>query len=288
MINFILFKIFPRILYSFLIFLAKAQIAENINLECQYFLDFNNQNQPYQCNIDTISFAIDDESQNFTITGNHLPGRTNDDVTYVRIFRSNVPFIITKVFETFPNLARFMVRGGGLRRIQSNAIGRAEHLTFFDVHSNPQLTKIHANAFIGASNLRMLLVHSCAITDIDENAFVGLNQVNSLTLSDNQMRDLPVNVFRPLLRLDFLNFARNRIQTLNTTIFSHNNRVHQLDLRGNQINAIEGNFFDNIPGISLLNLQSNVCINRNFLLFMTNLDAVKIALEPCFNNFELK
>lgn len=258
--------------------------AQDVNIECQFSVPAGTVN--YLCEVAGIEFSGDNETQNFVISGTHLLARTNDHVTHMTIHNSQVPFVISQIFRTFPNLIHLIYLGGGLTRIQSDAVVDARRLEIFTARFNPRLTKIHSNAFSGASNLAQLILNNNSIHDIHERAFVGIQRVRVINLTNNQIRELPEDVFKPARRLQTLMFRNNQLDTLYASMFSHNNIMHQIELQDNRINAIDRKFFEPIREVFWLMLLRNVCADRTFVFGVTDEQIIEDELEPCFVNFE--
>lgn len=72
-------------------------------------------------------------TQNDTLTivfvGNHVPGRSNIDVTGA-FFRHHppLPFFVTELFTTFPNLQQLHLLQGTYLNIQSGSFGNVQNL----------------------------------------------------------------------------------------------------------------------------------------------------------------
>lgn len=262
---------------------SKLTIAENTNLECSY--RFTSDTGDYECVIEGVR-VVDDESQNFVISGSHLENKTDVDVVVFRVTNSEVPFIITQAFSTFPNLEQYVAWSSGLKRIQSNAIRNAPKLFNFLAHINPNFTTIHSNAFSGGSMLRDVFLQRGNISEIHSNAFVGLNNVRSLGFSNNRIRNLPKNLFRPLPRLSTVFLSHNLLEILDSNMFSHNPRMHQLMFSGNKITAIDRNFLKSTPFVNFWFLQNNECINFNILFGWQPESRIQQELRPCFENFD--
>lgn len=268
---------------AFLLLLALTKVhSEDVNVECRFSLPPGTSN--YLCEVSSIDFNRDDESQRFVFGGRHIEGRTNADVTHVTILNSQVPFVIPQIFPTFPNLIHLIVNDGGLRRIQSNAIVDARNLQIFTARNNSLLTTVQSNAFAGATNLIQLILNNNAITDVHEKAFVGLQRARVINLTNNFIKRLPDNVFRPARRLQTLFFRNNRIDTIYASMFAHNNIMHQVELQDNQINAVDRRFFTPIRELHWLFMLRNVCVNRSFR-FGDN-ELVAAEMKPCFDNFD--
>lgn len=256
----------------------KAQVE---NIQCT-FLTIDSM---YTCQIFGISVA-DNENANINIGGVHQPGNTNDHVNRVSILFSGVPFIITQLFTTFPFLRNLQVMSG-LTRIQSNAFANAINLWNVEIMENPALQTIHANAFSGAPNIRVLDMHRNGIETIHATAFAGLNSLQSVFMEGNQIRQLPWNLFLSTFSLQTIVLDDNQLGTIDGRLFSNNTRVVRIDMARNQIDAVQRTFLDRMPALNTLNMQGNVCANSIWTVGgETTIETIRQELQTCFNNFD--
>lgn len=252
--------------------------AQNIQINCSF--QRATVSADYSCHLSSIVVR---EQQDVIIGGNHLPGHSNDDVVFVRILDSDIPFIIKQIFTTFPNLERLQITRVGLIKIQPNAFVDARNLKNLIINENP-LTVIPQAAFIGISGLNELDLRSNSITALHFNAFIGLSQLIDLHLGFNQIYELPDNVFRPLTGLINIHLDSNKLERLYAKDFSHNIRLRQLRFPNNRIYAIERTFFDSLAEALLYVFSQNVCINGSFLFLSREL--LLENLRVCIENFE--
>jgi Leucine-rich repeat (LRR) protein len=255
--------------------------ADDTQLECAFRQVNPNR---YECFIEGVSVE-DDELQVFLITGNHLDNRTNLDVTHFQLTNTNIPFVISQVFFTFPYLEEYAAFNSGLRRIQAGAIQNARHLITFDTFNNRNLTSIEPGAFAGASSVQSVLFSAASITKFHPNAFIGLTNLQQLSLNDNRIRELPANVLRPLPRLLTFFFVGNSLEVLKTETFRFNSRLRNLYLGGNRINAMSPDFLRRNPNLIIFFLRNNACIDSNFLFGVRTVEEAEVALRFCFENF---
>lgn len=260
-------------------FVATTSATAVTEVECEFVNWFNLR---YFCEFRGLQLS-DDPNQEIVITGQHLPNKTNADVDAVLIFFSDVPFIISQVFTTFPNMIFFGMFDSGLRRIQPNAFIHGKNIGIVHLDRN-NISSIPSAAFIGMTNLDELDLVGNHIDNIHQNAFIGLPLLSRLTLIWNDLHELPDDVFRPLVRLRFLHISMNKIERLNARLFAHNEELRTLQIGNNQINAIQRGFFDRIPNVSILDFIPNRCISQNF--HQTPWPIILEAAEPCFQNFD--
>jgi hypothetical protein len=215
-----------------------------------------------------------------------MDNKTNFDVVNVHIVNSDIPFVITEFFRTFPYLELFMVESGGLRRIQSHAVQHAPRLSNFYVAHNPNLTTIHPLAFSGGFFLREVHFPFNSVSEIHPNAFVGLNNVWNLNFNVNKIKTLPKNVFRPLTRLTTISFGTNLIETLDGDLFTHNQRLHQIGYSFNNIYAIDRHFLKRTPFVNLMGFQRNECIDTSIIVGFHSNETIQERFQLCFDNYD--
>lgn len=264
--------------------LSVAAKAQNVVINCAFLFvtQFD-----YSCDVIGVNIA-DNENLPITIAGQHLQGQNNAAVRVVRIFDSNVPFIITQFFTTFVNLERLEMGATGTNRIQPNAFVNAGSLRTLQISQSPQLREIIANAFAGAWNLELLQIFQSGVESISELAFSGLSRLTNLNLARNRISQLPVNVFTPLTALQMIFLWENQLTVLNGSLFEANTMLLNIDVSDNQINAIGRSFVDTLTNLRFLDMVGNHCISRFFAIGNgdqeTTVIALRQALETCFIN----
>lgn len=259
--------------------LAAASVQDNV-ITCN-FHDMENSNE-YVCEIWNNSIS-DVEHHNITIGGTHLPGRHDDDVTFVDIIASNLPTIVPQLFTRFRNMIYFRTTNSRLTRLTPKAFINAENLIFIIItQSSPN--NIPPLAFVGATTLFELNLFNNGIQTEDENAFIGMNSLNVIDFEWNDIRHLPVNTFRPLLRLRLVFLGNNKLYRLDGAMFANNHQLQQLSIPRNEIYAIGRNFLDSITEVRTFNLVGNLCVNGLFMFVSTAV--IREALITCFDNYE--
>lgn len=229
--------------------------AEVFNMPCEF--QVMSGTDWYACVINDVTVP-DDENLEIVFVGQHLPGLDDSRVEWVDIRRSNIPFIMSELFTTFPNL-EILNHPTNLLRIHPNAFANASNLDQFSTQSNTKLQSIPANAFAGARNLRFLMIRFGGVQTIDENAFNGLENLNNLILEGQDLEQLPTNVFRALKSLRQVSLAFNRLETIHSRLFESNKNLESINFGTNRINAIERNFLDGLPLLSSLTSFQFLC-----------------------------
>lgn len=267
--------------HRFFLFVLTTLACSTVNaqINCTFYM---NTNDDYICQVEWTP-VFNDENVHIEIGGNHLAGRSNDDVTIFYFFAAQVRFVLSQAYANFPNM-HFNVVFGGLHRIQQNAFNNARNLRQLAIQANFDMTMLPAGAFIGASSLVDLNLAGNGFQTIHEHAFNGLNNLENLWLNNNQFRALPANVFNPLVRLQTIVLNSNRIDRLDGRIFANNQQLRKISASDSQIFAIERNFFDEIPLAHELYFADNQCISRVF-----RFDSREVVLQgfsTCFDNFD--
>ena len=250
-----------------------------VKIECNFAVSGGD----YICQL--YSIQVDDaEVREIVIGGNHLEGRSDDDVTFIMLFNSEVPSILKQTFETFKRLENLIVHDGGLKRIQRESFLSARNLQRLTITSNKQLKTIPANAFREASKLTHLTLGGNQIETISLVAFSGLRSLRFLFLGQNKISFLPINTFRPLESLQHLVIGWNFLKSVDGRIFANNNKLNTLDISANNINGIEKNLLDQLIKLRNFDARGNKCVNRAWTI-ESDANEVSNDLRICFENF---
>ena len=216
--------------------------------------------------------------------GEHLSGRSNVDVQSIQIYNSNIPFVNSQFFTTFP-WATNLINSRGIVRLQSNAFRNGSSLNMVEMVDNNNLRSIESFAFTGAANLRLINLQRNAIESIHEDAFNGLVSLTSLFLRFNNIQQLHHRTFTTTNLISYVSFDDNQIEFLDERIFSSNAGMQIINLENNKINKIGRNFLSGLNSLGTLTLSGNVCIDKNFSLFNNaTIDSVNKELAYCFAN----
>ena len=218
-----------------------------------------------------------------TISGEHLTGRTKNDVTVVQIRNSNTPFVIQQIFTSFPNLIKLDIQNSNLQELVLSSEVQLKYLTLY----RNNISRIENGTFSGQSQLEIIDAMDNRITDIEINAFEGLENLYSLMLIGNRISRILPGTFHPMINLVYLDLEQNRIERIEDDTFSGNPALEALYLEYNVINAISTTFTTGLSkNLEYLNIQGNRCIDRQFAL-REPIDMILLnnALITCFNNF---
>jgi Leucine-rich repeat (LRR) protein len=249
-------------------------------INCRYLYDIFDR---YTCEFRGLS--LPDEAINTTITidGEHLRGMNRYDVEVVEFIDSDVSFVVSEIFDAFPNIQYFFQTNSGLTSIQKNAFRNTRVGPGFVRIRRCYLPTIQANAFLGLSTTTVLAVANSEVEHIHPNAFAGLTQARRIDLKHNKIRELPPQVFTSTRRLLFLELDDNQITRIDGQIFSHCPELFYVMLPNNHVNAIERNFLDRNTRMSHFDIRGNKCADVEVV---GNRIAIKSRLNMCFENFD--
>jgi hypothetical protein len=268
------------ILVAVLLLASTTGNAQTIHLTCDFLFPWDH----YTCQLGGV-LVLDNPNANFVFGGTHVAGFTNNDVVRVWITNSNIPFIISQLFVTFPNINWVTINNGGLKRIQSNAFANARFLEQLRIQNNPNFATIQSNAFVGLSQLRELELGANIINSVQASTFSGMTSLQRLTLRQTRISHFPANVFSLLPSLTNVFFHENLLTSLDGQLFSNNRQLISMTFTSNRINAIGRGFLDGLNNIRYVEMFNNICINNIwFINSSSEIPTIVEGLEPCFRN----
>jgi Leucine rich repeat len=230
-----------------------------------------------------LGIEVLNSTQEVIVGGEHVTGRTNEDVNVVQIRNSNTPFIIPQIFAAFPNVYEIDVQNSNLQVLRIPEGIQLEYLTLY----RNNISRIENGTFIGQSQLEFIEAMDNRIEVIEEGALEGLENLFGLTLIGNRISVLAPRVFYPLVNVVYIDLERNLIERIEDDTFAENPELITLYLEFNQINAVSTTFTSGFSkNMQSVNLAGNRCINRAFAL-REPIDLILLnnALNSCFNNF---
>lgn len=225
-------------------------------------------------------------NEEIELGGFHVTGNTNANVQHVWIDASNVRYILSQAFNTFPALRHLRYQGSQLEFIQPGAFQNATNLIELTVLMN-SIRRLDANAFQNATNLQILNLWFNQLEYVDEAAFTGLINLREIHLYDGRLTTLAPNTFAPAPQLYLVEIGFNQLTTIDHRWFVQNPLIGQLMFNNNQIDEIFPALVD-MPNLTTLRLRNNICIDNEFTITAANREQVRLALEACFLNYPLR
>lgn len=254
-------------------------------LTCSFGTNFQGVNFGlYTCLLRGIEILNPDEQ--IELGGFHVSGQNNGNVQHVWIDASNVRYILSEAFNTFPNLRHLRYQGSQLEFIQPGAFINATSLEELTILMNA-VRRLEANAFQNATALRILNMWFNSLEHIDEAAFAGLINLREIHLYDGRLTTIAPNVFAPAPQLYLVEIGFNQLTTIDHRWFASNPLIGQLMFNDNRIDEIFPGIVD-MPNLTTLRLRNNVCIDNEFTITPANREQVRLALETCLFNYPLR
>lgn len=152
------------------------------------------------------------------VTGEHLTGQTNTDVTQVVAFFSNTRIIPTILCQQFTNLITMVFQNSNLEDLSEESFTHCANLEQLSLHSN-WIETISDFTFRGAPNLRSIDIGINRIATLSSNVFTG-TQLSFIDLDMNR----------------FSSFDQRWLESVNATLFG-------IDLFGNSIGMLDNDAF---------------------------------------------
>lgn len=248
-------------------------------MECDFFETWF---EEYACLLENIEAL--NPSQNIIISGNHLTGRSNDDVEVVVVHDSNTPFMIQQIFSTFPNIIELEYGNCGLQSIN---ISMTVQLLYLDLYLN-NITRIANGSFLRQGSLYVANLDYNNIQIIDEDAFEEIVSLTTMSLNGNRLQVLHPRTFHAIPDVKVINLKDNNLTSIGESLFSRNTLLRTLHLDSNDINEISPRFADNLrENLDFIDLTGNVCANEVFRFQNPqDWDSALFGLRTCFRNFE--
>lgn len=259
-----------------------SQVASQ-SASCEYSVDEDN---GYAC---TLTLTDADESTQ--ITGQHLQGKSDNDVKFIETFSTNSDStkIPNGLCEKFKNAVTIFLKKLKLEEIDENLLEKCSELKDLGLGQN-KITKIAKNAFASQSKLKSLWLDNNQLTELDPDLFANLTSLTGLFLWKNQIQILPDGFFSSLINLEFLNLSKNQLTILNYSSFGDGVKTLKIfDFYVNNIDAIDERIFSNNPDLKFIRGYANQCTitaSEVFLDFGDERPAINRYLGNCFSNYE--
>ena len=228
----------------------------------------------YSCSINEQ--IILSEENLLPVTGDHLPGYDNSNVTILWSVGSDIQVFPSIVIDEFINLES-VILSSGTRNFKSH-ISNCNNLGILLLLSN-RITAISGGIFRNCRRLETLGMINGLINSIDENAFEGLTGLKQLTLSINQIKSLAPRTFANLHLLTQLSIDNNQLEGITSGIFDSLTLLETLDLRQNNITSWDPSILENNLKLRTLFLSGNLIqiIDGNTFANLQNLRLLSVG-----------
>jgi Leucine-rich repeat (LRR) protein len=123
---------------------------------------------------------------------------------------------------------------------------------------NCRLTEVNVDWFSPLINMEVLSIYGNNITALPENSFSSMRNINALEISRNPIGDnFPVNIFRNLTNLERLYMANIRITEINPAWFEGNPNLEFLFIYSNLFISIPEGTFDGLRNLLAIDIGDN-------------------------------
>ncbi len=189
---------------------------------------------------------------------------TNDNLVVTVTFANSSIFSIPSgLFLKFPNLEWLLMNRQNVHRIEPHTFQRATRLTGLNMQGN-LIRNIEPNAFSGASSLSYLFILRNQLTEITRSSFETLTNIRQIWLSENPITRIHKDSFENLFNLQLIMITHSRLTFLHRDLFRNNLGMRSIEVSSNQIVAISDRMFSHLGRLNRLNLQRNLCIDRDW------------------------
>jgi Leucine-rich repeat (LRR) protein len=156
----------------------------NPNLPVQTCRFSNHRDRGYTCTLSRISYLSD--SDDFTITGNHLAGKTDEQVHSVVFLRSTLGKVPKNIFLKFKNLKSLDIAGTGLTKADEYTFEACGKLKDLDASDN-DISVVKEGFLASCTHLENVMIENNLISKISPwNVLIkGLKHLKSLSLLYN-------------------------------------------------------------------------------------------------------
>lgn len=242
--------------FIFLIFLKSSIAADNFYLpaiSCVYSSTVVNNVQHYVCNLAMEDAQDFDEFEE--ITGTHLEGRSDADVTLIQRYSGIATIIPQIICSQFPNLEIFIFHGFGLNRITDTSFAACLSASEIELYNN-HITQITENAFANNRNLTYINLARNELSVLPENVFASQSQVTMLELRHNLFASgFADGLFSSMISLQTLLINDCQLHEINPLWFENLPNLRILNMYNNDIRQVPADAFVSLENLMILNLE---------------------------------
>lgn len=277
-----MFKVFAVILSSLSI--LNAQILR-FEIECNFENSEILGNERYTCTLENLTNDFSSPFYFIRVTGDHLPGLTNNDVENLRMVRSPTNRIPANIFNVFPNVQALEVDECGSIAFIPVDFFFASNVREIRIVNN-SISSLANSAFaVSVTNLETLILENNNVSLLGPNTFAGGFNLQHVSIANNQIRLLTTRMTSSLRSLRIFDVSNNLIEDLDGRLFFNSPLIETVNFSGNNILSIGSNILNINPNIREFSLEGNECSNENFE-FDEDVDLVEMreSLATCFSN----
>jgi Leucine-rich repeat (LRR) protein len=206
-------------------------------ISCEYFVT---EGGDYACLMSINNPIGRDRFAN--VPGQHLAGRTNEDVAVIDIIFQNTRNIPSIICQQFPNVEYFIAMGNNIDVITPTSFASCRELEYLNLFNN-HIVHIPPLAFVNNTNLGELELGSNRIETLHPLALEG-TALEYIDLALNRINEFDATWFEAVNgTLKFLDFLANGISSLPQDAFRTIRNLETLVLANNPLRELPGNAF---------------------------------------------
>lgn len=173
-----------------------------MDIKCKYIFVINQCSigqQLYTCQVTEASLTQSDNRTIQSFSGNHLTGKTNNDVTAVWFKKTEATFFPRGLHRIFPNLISVRIENCGLKEITCDDLK-------------------------GLQNLEVIYLANNQLTTLPSNLFQNMPKLKKIDFHINNLEFLSSKLMRPLNALTWVDFRKNK--SINVLYMNNMNSMH--------------------------------------------------------------
>lgn len=211
------------------------------------------------------------------LSGTHLEGRTNADVTLLRVGSTSwIEEFPSFIFSTFLNLETVNIVWNRIRHIDLRNCG--SNLKNLQIFQSLNRIPVLQNGAFSCHNLETILLAYNEFDAIEEFAFDGMSNLIAMEIEGYSFHVLHQNQFRHQGRLESLRLNSNSITSIHGGAFQSIASVYHLSLQSNQLEMISSGTFTNMPNLI------EIFLGRNYI---QTIEAGSFANLPFLQSIDL-
>lgn len=192
----------------------------------------------------------------FTISGDHMQGRTDQDVTFLFTVNSTLVFVPLQIFDQFPRLTSIELVGVGLRELHL-PWRNCNNLASIRLENN-NIRTFPAGIFEPCDVKTSIILIRCQIQEIYPMAFRGLSHLQYLGIEWNNISYIHPDTFAPLRNLHFLHLNSAGLNKLHPDTFSPLQNLLMISLSSNRFSTLQPGTFNNLPALQTIRMENNL------------------------------
>jgi hypothetical protein len=163
-------------------------ISSEINLNCQYYKYSKN----YACQV--FGENILDESQEISFSGEHLSEKSDDSVTMLAFYETDMYYMPTNLFSKFNKIQKFQCDLCSMKKIEKANFKQAGNLKSLQLRVG-NIETLENDLFYFCDKLENIELQANQISKIEEKTFSGLRNLKGLYLNHNYIENLKKSNF---------------------------------------------------------------------------------------------